>query len=145
MGKSKAESAVTKKENPYFIKIVEGSTGEPLLDSASFQKDDETGVVVGDMWGYITDANEAIVKMTEACDKKEIVGKHVLEFLVKEEKAKAIERSLKLVVEGQNITKNYRVRSLRGKELLVEVRTEVLVDKQGDRIGFVDIVKRLSK
>ncbi len=145
MGKRrKARPVVTKEERPYCIKVVEGSAGaEAILEVTSFQKDPEEGIVIGDLWGYITDTNEVIVKMLGITDKKEIIGKHVLEFLVKEEKAQAVHDSLELIVDGQSITKEYRVLSKSGKEISLKVTTEIIKDKQGEKIGFVDIVRCL--
>ncbi len=102
------------------------------------------GVIIGDLWGYISDINEAIVKMYGAKDKSEFVGKHVLEFLVREERGRAIQNSLDSIANEQQKKQEYRVRLKNGKEITVEVTTDFIINKQGEKIGFIDIVKNIS-
>ena len=142
--KDKAESGVTKEERSYCIKVIEGEAGiEAVLDATSFQKGIEDGIIIGDLWGYISDVNEVIVKMFGAADKNEFVGKHVLDFLVKEERAQAVQDSLNLIVGDQGETKEYRALSKSGEEIRLEVTIDFIRDKQGEKIGFVDIVRVL--
>jgi PAS domain S-box-containing protein len=52
------------------------------------------GIVVGDLYGYISNVNDTIVKIFGSKDKSELVGKHVFELLVKEEKTRAVNNPL---------------------------------------------------
>ncbi|MCW4009647.1 MAG: PAS domain-containing protein [Candidatus Bathyarchaeota archaeon] len=116
---------------------------QTVLDATAFQEGIEEGIIVGDLWGYIHDVNEVVVKIFGAADKSEFVGKHVLDFVVKEERSRAVQESLDTIVSNQNTTKEHRVRIKSGKEIRVEVTINLLRDKQGEQIGFVDVIKVL--
>ncbi len=61
------------------------------------------GILVGDLYGYISDVNELIVNIFGANDKSEFIGKHYLEFLVKEERSLAVQRSITAIMNNQDI------------------------------------------
>ena len=102
------------------------------------------GVIIGDLWGYISDVNEAIVKMYGAKDKSEFIGKHVLNFVIKEDRGRAVKESLDIIAAGQGKTEKFRVLSKSGEKIPVEVTIDFLRDKQGEKIGFIDIVRNTS-
>jgi PAS domain S-box-containing protein len=107
----------------------------PILRNAS------DGIVIGDLWGYIMDVNQVILDLFGAKDKKEFVGKHVLNFLVKEERKRAVEESLDSIANGKNKTLNYCVQLKNGLQLTLTVKTMLMKDENGQQIGFVNIVK----
>jgi PAS domain S-box-containing protein len=104
----------------------------------------EAGIVVGDLWGYISDVNQAVVKMYGAKDKSEFIGKHALEFLVKEEKARATQNSLGSIANNQPHKNKYRVRLRSGAEVAVEITSDFIRNKKGENIGFIDIITPIS-
>ncbi len=108
------------------------------------EKNVADGIVVGDLWGYISDVNEVIVKMYDAKDKSEFVGKHVLDFLVKGEKDRAIESSLYVIAVGQPKKQAFLARLKNGKEIMVEVTSGLVKNKQGETIGFIDFVSQID-
>jgi PAS domain S-box-containing protein len=155
--KDRADSGITNGEKPDHTGLVDGRTEiQAIQDAVAANKKVEEsalasaihmckdGIIVGDLWGYITHVNEVIVKMYGASDKSEFVGKHVLNFLVKEERGRAVRESLDSIVTGQGRTEAYRVLSKRGEELLLEVTLDLLRDEQGEQIGFVDVVRNIS-
>jgi PAS domain S-box-containing protein len=127
----------------YCIKVTDERM-EIEEDAIDPEKNIIEGIIIGDLWGYISDVNEVIVKMYGAKDKSEFVGKHVLEFLVKEEKGRAVQNSLDSIANEQGEKQEYRVRTKSGKEITVEVTTDFISSKQGEKIGFIDIVRKLS-
>jgi PAS domain S-box-containing protein len=141
--KDKAESNVTKRVKPYIIKVVEGKKGEPLLDANSFGSGGD-GVLVGDLWGYITDVNDAVLKMFGTSDKSEVVGKHILGFLVKDEKVREAQDGVNRIATGKSETKVFHVPSKTGEELALEVTIDFIRNKEGEQIGFFDIIRSLS-
>jgi len=64
---------------------------------------------MGDLWGYITDVNQVILDLFGAKDKKEFVGQHVFNFLVKEERRRAVEESMNSIVNDKSKTLKYCV------------------------------------
>jgi len=136
------ESGSTKEKKPYCINVIEGESGPiGIQDSALARKGIDDGIIIGDLWGYITDVNEVVVKMYGAADKSEFVGKHVLEFLPKEERGRAVQESIDLISADQGATKEYCVRLKSGEEVRLEVTITFIRDKQSEKIGFVDIMR----
>jgi two-component system NtrC family sensor kinase len=110
----------------------------------ALSKNAANGIIVGDLYGYISDVNESIVKMYGASDKSEIVGKHYLEFLVKGERGQAVQRSIAAIINNQELNDEYRVRLKNGEEMKIEVATSFLRDQNGEKIGFIDVVRKIS-
>ena len=138
-------SQATEQEN--FIIITEkNSRVEFEIDQAvvASSKNAVDGIIVGDLYGYISDVNESILKMYGASDKSEIVGKHYLEFLVKEERGQAVQRSLASIINNQGMNDEYRVRLKSGEEAKIEVTTSFLMDTDGEKIGFIDVVRKIN-
>jgi two-component system NtrC family sensor kinase len=102
------------------------------------------GIIIGDLYGYISDVNEVCMKMAGVENKNELVGKHILEFLVKEEKARAIKSSLESIASNKEITQQYRVILKSGKQITLEVKTRLMKDESGENIGFIDFVKQVN-
>jgi PAS domain S-box-containing protein len=101
------------------------------------------GVIVGDLYGFITDVNDTIIKMFGATDKSEFVGKHVLNFTVKSDKERAVNESLNMIISDQGRKGEYRALTKNGEEVPVEVTTAFIRDENGEKIGFVDIIRNL--
>jgi PAS domain S-box-containing protein len=102
------------------------------------------GIIIGDAEGYITEVNDGLLKMYSDCDRSVFVGKHVVEFLVEEDRERAVHDSLDTLKSGQGKTSEYRVLSKNGKELPVEVTVALIKDEDEKIIGFVDIVRNIS-
>jgi PAS domain S-box-containing protein len=93
------------------------------------------------LWGYISDVNDAILKLYGCTDKKEIIGKHMLDFLPKEERARAVQDSLDLIVKDKDTVREYTAVVKNGEKVRLEVSIEHVRDKMGEKIGFVDVIK----
>ncbi len=138
-------SQVSKQENFIIITNKNGRVEFEINQAAvASSKNAVEGIIVGDLYGYISDVNESIVKMYGASDKSEIVGKNYLEFLVKEERGPAVQRSIALIMNNQGITQQYRVRLKSGEETTLEVTTTLMRDEQGQNIGFIDFVRKTN-
>jgi two-component system, NtrC family, sensor kinase len=111
---------------------------------ASFQNNPEA-VIIGDLWGYISDVNQAVVELFGVKNKSEIIGKHVLNFVAKDDRARAVTNSLDAIQGSKSKTDKYRAVLKNGTELLLDVRTAFIIDKQGQKIGFIDFIKPISK
>ncbi len=102
------------------------------------------GIVVGDLYGYICDANKWVLEMLGASDKSELVGRHYLEFLFKEDRALAVQRSTQAIMNSREMIDQYRIRLKNGQEVKIEVNTSFLRDEKGEKIGFIDIIKKIG-
>jgi len=96
------------------------------------------------LYGYICDVNEWLVEMFGANDKSELVGRHYLEFLLKEDRAIAVQRSTEAIMNSREMIDYYRVRLKNGQEAKLEVNTSFLRDENGEKIGFIDIIKKIG-
>ena len=113
------------------------------IEDSEVLKNIKDGVVIGDLWGYITDVNQAIIDMYAADDKNEFIGKHVLNFLIDEERERAVHESLDAITTNKGKTGEYRARLKSGEVILLEVKTRFMRNKKGENTGFVDIVKNI--
>ena len=125
------------------VKVCQKAASESEPFSAAAEVPLE-GVITGDLYGFITDVNDAIIKMYGAADKNKFVGKHVTEFLVKSDRERAVRDSLDILTSGQGKTCEYRVLTSSGEEVLLEVTIKLIRDENGDQIGFVDAVRNIS-
>jgi PAS domain S-box-containing protein len=117
------------------IREVAKIADSPILKNSS------DGIVMGDLWGYISDVNQVIIDLFGAKDKKEFVGKHVLNFLVKEERQRAIKESMDSIINSKSKTLKYCVQLKNGQQLTLIVKTMLMKDENGQQTGFVNIVK----
>ena len=99
-----------------------------------------SGVIVGDLYGYITDVNVSILKMYGTTNKSEFIGKNVFSFTVKNDKQRAVNNSLNMIVADQEQKSEYRAIRKNGEEIQVEVNTEFIRDENGEKIGFVKTI-----
>jgi PAS domain S-box-containing protein len=102
------------------------------------------GVVVVVLYGYITDVNDSVLEMFGAADKRDVVGKHVFNFTSKKDRKRAADDSMRLLMTGKGSKSQYLALTKSGQEVLVEVTTEFINDENGEKIGFVHIVKPLN-
>jgi len=102
------------------------------------------GILIGDLYGYICDVNDWVVEMFGASDKSELVGRHYLEFLLKEDRAIAVQRSTEAIMNSREMIDDYRVRLKNGQEAKLEVNTSFLRDENGEKIGFIDIINKIG-
>jgi PAS domain S-box-containing protein len=109
----------------------------PAIDPAD-------GVLVGDLWGYISDINDAGVKIYGAQDKCELVGKHVLQLVLPQERARAVKESLEAIAHNSGMKSRYRARLKSGEVVTVAVTTHLVKNAQGENVGFLDIIEKLK-
>jgi PAS domain S-box-containing protein len=103
------------------------------------------GILIGDLWGYITYVNQPLVRMMGSSNTGEFVGKHILNFLPKEVRAQVTAKSLNCIANNVTQQGHYSVRSVNGEALSFEAIMDFLRDKKGENIGFIDIIRKLPK
>jgi len=123
-------------------KYAQTATKESSLFQAVLN-DTVDGVIVGDLYGYITDVNDVILKMYGAADKTEFIGKNILSFTVKSDKQRAVNNSLNMIMADRGLKTEYRATRKNGEEIQVEVTSAFIRDENGEKIGFVNTVRIL--
>ncbi len=102
------------------------------------------GVIVRDLYGYIMNVNDEVLKMYGTYDKSEFVGKNVLNFIIKSDKERAIADCMKILISDHGMIGKYQALTKIGEEISVEVTIELIRDENGEKIGFVDTIRNLS-
>jgi PAS domain S-box-containing protein len=101
------------------------------------------GVIVGDLYGYITDINDNILKMYGTTDKTEFIGKNILKFAVKTDVQRALNDSLNMITANQGQKSEYRAIRKNREEVPVEVTSSFIRDENGEKIGFINTIRIL--
>jgi PAS domain S-box-containing protein len=118
-------------------------TEDSVLQSAINNCKD--GILIGDLWGYIRYVNETLLKMMSISDASECIGKHVLNFLPKEDRSRETVEALNSIVTNQGRKRIYRIISAKGEEFLLDITVDFLRDEHGEKIGFIDVIKEISR
>ncbi|HVP17019.1 MAG TPA: PAS domain S-box protein [candidate division Zixibacteria bacterium] len=103
------------------------------------------GIITGDLYGNITDVNDAVLRMYGCTDKGDLIGKHVLDFVVERDRERALLDSMDSLRTGQGRTTEYRALTRNGAEVPIEITTGFIRDEQGEPIGFVDIIHNITE
>jgi PAS domain S-box-containing protein len=112
-----------------------------LREARTILRKEKDCALIGDIWGYISDVNQTLLEFFGTKNKKEIVGKNVLNFLIEEERGRGTENSIASIKNNEGKTETYKVRMRSGEIALLQVETILIADRKGSGIGFVDIVK----
>ncbi len=103
------------------------------------------GIITGDLNGNITDVNDAVLRMYGCTDKRDLIGKNVLDFVVDRDRERALQDSMESMRTGQGRTTEYRALTKNGAEVPIEITTGFIRNEQGEPIGFVDIIHNISE
>jgi PAS domain S-box-containing protein len=110
-------------------------------EASTILKNSKNGVVTGDIWGYISDVNRVLVMMFGAKSKKDFVGKHVLNFVSKEDRTRVNQNSMDSIESDKGKIETYKITQSDGKEVPLKVKMLLIKDRQNVKVGFLDIVK----
>jgi PAS domain S-box-containing protein len=135
---------------PEIIKPVKGyaikSTGDHLELDSDQKTGSSEGVIIGNLWGYIYDVNDELIRLYGAKDKSEFVGKHMLEFVNPKDKKRVILKSFKSIkIKKPPRTATYNINLKNGKQISVKVSTHFLENEDSEKVGFLDIIKLANK
>ena len=102
-------------------------------------------VSVADLEGRVVEVNDAAVRLGGYKSKKEILGCSGFDFVVEEDKPKAIEGVKKLFKKGHTAPIEYRFRRKDGTVFDAEASAAVLHDASGEAVGFVSVVRDVTE
>jgi PAS domain S-box-containing protein len=103
------------------------------------------GVIIGDLDGNISYVNNATLKMYGGSDKKELIGRHIIEFIAEKDREKAIQNSVNCFKTGIGNVDEFLVRKKTGEEFPVEVTITIITNNEGQQIGFIDIIRDITE
>ncbi len=101
------------------------------------------GIIIGDAAGCITYVNKSIMRMLGSDDEKDIVGKHVLDFVVDADKQRA--GSFNCMQSGEGWKGQFTVANLKGEKFSIELTAAPIIDENGVAIAFIDTIRDVSE
>ena len=103
------------------------------------------GIIVSDVEGRITEANNSAVRMHGFARKEELIGKHGFDFIAEKDRARAREDLKKVLESGQPLdTATYTFVDSAGKEFKMEYRTSILYNGSGRMLGFLCAMRDIT-
>ena len=103
------------------------------------------GIVVTDLNGVVTEANEAALKLNGVSTRRELLGKNTFIFVAERDRDRALANMQKTIEEGAINGIEYNLTKADGREFPGEISTAVLRDKDADSIGFVGVIRDLTE
>jgi PAS domain S-box-containing protein len=102
-------------------------------------------IVITDLTGTILDVNEAAMKMYDANDKRDLIGKNSLDLIAPEEREKALADTKMVIEKGYLPSHEYIVTTKDGNKIPVETSTAVMKDANAEPVGFVTISRDITE
>lgn len=101
-------------------------------------------IVISDLQGNITDANEATLEMYGTDDKRDLVGKNSLDLIAPAEREKALEGMTMVLEKGYVKNREYHIITNDGNKVLVEMNSAIMKDADDKPIGFVAVSRDIT-
>ncbi|MDP8240055.1 MAG: PAS domain S-box protein [Candidatus Hatepunaea meridiana] len=115
---------------------------ERLSSAMRMSKD---SIVLCDLEGKITDANEATLRMYGIDDRADLIGKNSFEFIVPEDRSKALASMTKLLEKGHIDDLEYRIHTKDGGVIPVELSTSIVRNEKGEPTGLVGVRRDITE
>ena len=112
---------------------------EEMLRLSSAVKTSVDGIVIMDVEGKITYANEAALKMYGTDHKEDMIGRDGLDLIAPEHREKALVGIGFVLEKGYDKSQDYEIITKDGSRVPVELSATVMKDADGKPIGIVNI------
>jgi PAS domain S-box-containing protein len=103
------------------------------------------GIVVTDLMGTIVDVNGAALRLHGYSDRQELVGRKGLDLISKEYQSVAIEKMLRALSEGHDVTMEYVISRPDGTAVDIQGVVNLLHDSGGNATGLVVITRDITE
>jgi len=117
---------------------------EELIRSSMAVKMSTDSIVICDLAGNISDANEATLKMYGTTEKGDLLGKSAFELIVPEERTKAIAGMEETLDKGFIQNREYKISIKDGRTIPVEMSVALMKGPGGKVMGFVGISRDIT-
>lgn len=101
-------------------------------------------IIIGELNGIITYVNNAALELRGADDKKELIGKQLLEFVSEKDQNRAWTLSQNSLKTGKSFLDQFKIKRKDGSEIDVEI-TASIITKDNQPIGFIDIIRSITE
>jgi PAS domain S-box-containing protein len=121
------------------------STNEKLKLFSTAAKASTDGFVMSDLEGRILEMNEAALKLYEANDKSDLIGKSSLDLIIPEEREKLAQNMREGMAKGHSSSKDISVVTKKGARILVDITTTLVRDTASRPVGFLGIIRDITE
>jgi PAS domain S-box-containing protein len=102
------------------------------------------GIVVGDPDGTISYTNQTIREMLQIQNPNQLIGKHVLQYIIPADRERATQKSRQSIQTGQGWTEQFTLQTTQGQTLPIEVTCAPIKDQNNHTVGFIDIIRDIT-
>jgi len=99
------------------------------------------GITITDMEGRIVEENAAAIRMSGYSRKEDVIGLNGFDFIVEEDRERAIEDMSVLYETGLGVPGEYRMRTADGLEYYAEIIAAMMRDTDGKPSGIVAVIR----
>lgn len=111
-----------------------------LSSAISFSRD---CIVITDANAIIIDVNQKALAMYGAIRKEEMIGKHILELIIQEDRSKVNFDVFEIMEKGYQDAQVYNMISKQGESYTVRMSTSVILSAESTPMGMVRIYNRI--
>jgi PAS domain S-box-containing protein len=116
-----------------------------LIRLSNAMKMSSDSIVISDLDGNITEVNEATLKMYGTDDKKDLIGKNSIDFIVPEEREKALSGMKEVLKKGYLKSREYNIITKDNRIIPIDMSVGLMKDTGGKPIGFVGISRDIAE
>jgi PAS domain S-box-containing protein len=118
---------------------------EELIRLSTAVKTSSDSIVISDLEGKIVYVNDATLKMYDAANSQDLIGKSSFDFVVPEDREKAVASAREVIEKGYIEGQEYDIVTKNGSRIPVEVNASVMKDADGKPMGFVGISRDITE
>jgi len=118
---------------------------EELIRLSNAVKMSTDSIVITDINGIITDANEAALKMHGIDDKRDLIGKSAFDTIAPESQERALADMKELLKKGYGKAQDYHLITKDGSKIVTEIGVTLLKDVDGKPTGFVNVIRDIAE
>jgi len=145
-----SSSHVTYQGKPAILSIARDITErkkaeKELVRFSTAVKMSNDSIILTELDGTIVDVNDAGLKMYDADDKKDLIGKNSFDLLSSEKRKEALAATKNVLSQGYLPTQEYTIYAKDGRQIISESNTAVMKDTTGKPIGYVTISRDVTE
>jgi two-component system sensor histidine kinase DegS len=103
------------------------------------------GIIIIDLDGNVVEVNDAALRIQGYKSKEEVVGRHSLDFMVEEDRPRAMEDIRRAIDEGHGTQYEYRLRTRDGRLIDIQASATLLHDSAGNPVGLISAIRDITE
>ncbi len=118
---------------------------EELIRLSIAVKMSSDSIVISDLEGKIVYVNDPPLKMYNAVNREDLIGKNALDLIAPEDREKMTEGARELMYTGYLKGQEFNIFTNDGSRIPVEVNVSVMKDRDGKPMGFVSVSRDITE